>query len=795
MKHAKDTAGAPVDFRALFEGAPDSYLILDPRQVIVAVSDAYVQATRTHREDMLGRWIFDVFPDNPDDPKAEGVRNLKASLQRVLQTGEPDAMPVQQYDIRKPDSEGGGFEERYWSPRNTPIRNKSGQLAYIIHRVEDVTEFMRLKQHGVEQSRLNETLRAEAVKAESEVFARAREVAAASARLKDANEELARLYQKTRELDEIKTRFFANVSHELRTPLALILGPIGRLLASTPSDTEMHRNLEVVNRNACQLYRHVVDLLDVAKLEAGRMGMHYGRVDLARLVRRMASNFETVADDRHIRYAVRTPEVLHAELDIEKSERILLNLIANAFKFVPDGGAISVELCEADGLALLTVEDNGPGIAPALRETVFERFRQGDDSILRRHGGTGLGLAIVKEFVDLHGGTITLDETPGGGARFGIRLPLRAPAGTTVKDETSSLDPVVAAQTVDELRDVRGDIPAANDVPHAQALVLVVEDNPDMNAYIASVVGRCYAVCTAANGEQGLQLALERHPALILSDVMMPGMSGDQMVAAIRAHPEMADTPIVMLTAKADDVLRVQLLGDGVQDYITKPFAEDELLARLGSLIKDRARMGRRARVLEKRLQATLAQTPIGIAHLSLDGQCLYANQKLCDTLGYTAEELRQHRLQDFSEVDLNGLMSQVQGELANRSMETCFRQKDGDQAWACLTLSCVRNEPDEPDYFVAVIEDIGWRKRAQEELTQAQEVASEARMVLLRNVSHELRTPLHQIVGFAHLLRIEPLSAKQSLWLSRLETANRQLTDLVCGMIDLAEQAAAKPH
>lgn len=161
----------PLDYRALLEGAPDLYLILNPQLVIVGVSDAYARATLTRREEIVGRGMFDVFPDNPDDPAAEGVHNLHASLQRVLNTGKPDAMPVQKYDIRKPEAEGGGFEARFWSPLNTPVAGNDGTVAYIIHKVEDVTEFVRLKQQGVEQSRLNDVLRQQAVRMEAEVFA------------------------------------------------------------------------------------------------------------------------------------------------------------------------------------------------------------------------------------------------------------------------------------------------------------------------------------------------------------------------------------------------------------------------------------------------------------------------------------------------------------------------------------------------------------------------------------------------------------------------------------------------
>ncbi|HEV3374487.1 MAG TPA: PAS domain-containing protein [Candidatus Acidoferrum sp.] len=180
------------DFQALFQSAPDLYLVLTPDFNIVAVSEAYLRATMTKREEILGRGIFDVFPDNPDDPSATGVSNLRTSLQRVLQDKTPNTMAVQKYDIRKPESEGGGFEERYWSPVNSPVLGPDKEVSYIVHRVEDVTEFVRLKQKGIEQQKLTEELRTHAGQMEAEVYLRAGEVQEANRRLKAVNQELLR---------------------------------------------------------------------------------------------------------------------------------------------------------------------------------------------------------------------------------------------------------------------------------------------------------------------------------------------------------------------------------------------------------------------------------------------------------------------------------------------------------------------------------------------------------------------------------------------------------------------------
>src|SRR5215475_915715 len=181
---------SPLDFRALFESVPGLYLVLDSGLKIIGASDAYLAATMTRRSEVLGRHIFEVFPDNPDDPNADGVRNLRTSLERVLSAKLADAMAVQKYDVRRPQAEGGAFEERYWSPLNSPVLNESGEIRYIIHRVEDVTEFVRLKRQGEEKEKLTKELRNHIEKVDAEIFHRAGEVQEANRRLEIANREL-----------------------------------------------------------------------------------------------------------------------------------------------------------------------------------------------------------------------------------------------------------------------------------------------------------------------------------------------------------------------------------------------------------------------------------------------------------------------------------------------------------------------------------------------------------------------------------------------------------------------------
>lgn len=801
-------APAP-DFRMLFEAVPGLYLVLDRHLVIVAVSDAYARATKTHRDDILGKGLFEIFPDNPDDPGADGVRNLRASLQYVLQSGAADAMPLQKYDIRKPDAEGGGFEARYWSPLNTPVSGPDGELAYIIHRVQDVTDFVRLKQQGVEESRLNETLREQAVSMEAELFARSRQVAEASAQLKTANEELARLYEKTRELDELKTRFFANVSHELRTPLTLVLGPVDRLLESGQLADGERQAVQVIQRNARLLHRQVDNLLDIAKLEAGRMLVHYSETDLAELLRLLASHFESVAADRRIRFELDIPATLPTQVDEEKLQRIVLNLLANAFNFVADGGRVAVALEIVGDTVAIRVCDNGPGVPEALREAIFERFRQVEDGAGRRFGGTGLGLAIVREFVLLHGGEVSVGEAAGGGAEFVVVLPRWAPPGSAVAPASGRRKGEAAAYAADA---VATSPIAAPPVGEQGALILVVEDNPEMNAFVVAALAPRYRVASAFDGQAGLDTARALRPDLIVSDVMMPGMSGDRMVEAIRRDPFLDDTPVVMLTAKADDALRLKLLRHGVQDYICKPFSVDELLARIAGLLSERRRIGTRLRSVEERFRATFEQAAVGIAHVGPDGRWLRVNRKLCEIVGYDHDELLALTFQDITDpADLDAdlvLVGQVlAGEIDSYQIEKRYLRRDGRKIWINLTVSLVRDEQGAPDYFISVVEEIGPRKAAEAEVarlnadlerrvferTAELEAANRELDSFAYAVSHDLRTPLRAINGFSAMLEedcADELSETARGFLGQIIQASRRMGALIEGILTLSRSS-----
>ncbi|HZS49502.1 MAG TPA: response regulator [Bryobacterales bacterium] len=446
--------------------------------------------------------------------------------------------------------------------------------------------------------------------AEEEVRVLNRRLEDRLAELRVVNQELEELYRKVSELDELKTRFFADVSHEMRTPLALMLGPTEKLLESSGLTDEQRRAVETVERHMRAVLKHVNDLLDISKLDAGKMEVNYVNVDLVQVMLLAAANFDELARERGISFSVEAPRSAPAQTDPEKLQRILLNLLSNAFKYVPDGGKVRCELRCTEDKAAMIVADSGPGIPHQLRQIIFDRFRRGDPVAGRRLGGTGLGLAIVREFVSILGGTVAVGDAPEGGAEFTIEVPLAAPAGIPVSDAApESGEPEAAAQVLDELHLIHASETEGAPRQHAalegspaaeKAAVLVIEDNPAMRNFIGEALSADYRVELASDGEEGLAKAQAARPDLIVSDVMMPRMGAEQLLREIRARRELAGIPVIVLTARVDPELRTALLRDGARDYLTKPFSVTELRLRVRNLIA----MKRAREVLQAELES-----------------------------------------------------------------------------------------------------------------------------------------------------------------------------------------------
>ncbi|MBS1662246.1 MAG: response regulator [Bacteroidetes bacterium] len=558
----------PPDFQRLFESAPNLYLVLSPKLDIVAVSNAYLRATLTERDKIVGRLIFDVFPDNPNDPTASGVSNLRDSLNRALATRQPDTMAVQKYDIPLQD---GSFEVRYWSCVNTPVIGADGQVAYITHLAEDVTEFIRLRQQGLEQNKLTQELRSKSEKMEGEIYLRAQELQETNARLREA--------------ERLKSEFFANISHELRTPLSLILGPVQSLLAEKhgPVSDGQSQLLTTIHNNSIRLLQMINDLLDLSKSEAGKMSADRQPTNIQRLTLAVLFDFEALAAQKQITLQS-TVGKDHGPVMIDPYlfEHILFNLLSNAIKFTPSGGKITVTLEAGDNDLLLSVEDTGIGIQEKDLSGLFEKFRQVEGSSTRKYEGTGLGLALVKKFTELLDGKVDVKSKPGRGSVFTVSCYAPKAEETTRPDiRRSTLFPI-EQKTPDRLPD-RID---STSRPYPSLRVLICEDNDELRTYIWSLLQDLCSIRIARNGVEGLDLVHSWSPDLVLSDVMMPEKDGITLCSDIKKNPATASIVVVLLTALAQREHMLRGWEAQADEYLFKPIHPEELITRVRSLLK-----------------------------------------------------------------------------------------------------------------------------------------------------------------------------------------------------------------
>lgn len=404
------------------------------------------------------------------------------------------------------------------------------------------------------------------------------QVDARTHQLSQAHQQLSAALGRTVELERVKTEFFANLSHELRTPLTLILGPTERLLASSAAE-KRRADLALVVRNARILSQYVNDLLDFARHDAAKLHIDYANSDLVRLTRRVATDFKSLASDRGIEFEIQTPDELEAQVDPAKVQRILFNLLSNALNFSPEGGQVGCVLEKNAEQAIWIVTDSGTPISAKARANVFERFHQIDERGTQLPAGTGLGLAIVRDFVELHRGHISVEESSSGGARFRVELPRVAPPGALVQPNEISaahqaLPPAAPVDNVQPSNVTRGDFP----------LVLIVEDNPEMANFLAATLTPDFRTATAATGLEGLRQTIALKPDLVLTDIVMPEMSGADLLQQIRSRNDLVGMPVVLISARPDEAERIHMLRAGAQDYVTKPFSPEELRARLKNL-------------------------------------------------------------------------------------------------------------------------------------------------------------------------------------------------------------------
>jgi signal transduction histidine kinase len=604
-----------LDFKLLFESSPDILLVLlpdAPRYTMVAATDARLRATHTTRDDTLGRGLFEVFPDNPDDPGASGTSNLRASLDRVVATRAADTMAVQKYDIRGPD---GTFQAKYWSPRNIPVLDAAGGIAYILHRVEDVTEL-------VQASDLGQELRDRTREMEREVIVRSRELAEANRNLREANARLG-------ELDSAKTAFFSNVSHEFRTPLTLILGPIERAL-ETHAHALAGDDLDAVHRNALRLLGLVNSVLDFARIESGRLLLSFAPVDLATLTSGVAASFQSLFDDVGLRLVLDCPALPDAVyVDPAQWEKIVMNLVSNAFKFTFDG-EIAVSLAAHGDHVELAVRDTGTGIPEHELPRIFERFHRVAGAQGRSFEGSGIGLSLVSELVRLHGGSITATSELGVGTTFVVSIPTgraHLPPDRIVRATSSVTAEAVRTVVLEAARWTRpghgtsAQLPAreAADAGGARGRLLVADDNADMREYLGRLLSEHWDVELVVDGNAAFEAATKTPPDLVLSDMMMPGMDGVALLHELRSDARTRTVPVILISARAGEEARLAGLETGADDYLVKPFAAREILTRVRTHLemgKIRRAAAESARSLAETREALLER--LGEEHAAL---------------------------------------------------------------------------------------------------------------------------------------------------------------------------------
>ncbi|HZS57657.1 MAG TPA: ATP-binding protein [Gemmatimonadaceae bacterium] len=457
-----------------------------------------------------------------------------------------------------------------------------------------------------------------------------------------AYEEERRRAEMLADLDRAKTTFFSNVSHEFRTPLTLMLGPLeDALAASDESWRERRGDLALVHRNGLRLLRLVNTLLDFSRIEAGRVQASYEPVDLPQLTADLTSAMRAATDRAGLALIVDCPPLGEPVwVDRDMWEKIVLNLLTNAFKFTLTG-SITVRLHRERDHAVLTVQDTGIGIPSHELPRLFDRFHRVEGARGRTQEGTGIGLALVQELTKLHGGTVRLDSVVGEGSTFTIDIPLgeshlppdRLRASRTAVSTALGTQPFVE-EALRWLPDGEGSVavepeffPNRSPVPDGageRARILVADDNADMRVYVSRLLARRYEVEVVADGAAALAAILHRRPDIVLSDVMMPHLDGFGLVRAVRADPAIADLPIILLSARAGEEASIEGLEVGANDYLIKPFAARELIARVDSALQTQ----RVRREFEQRMAADLAAM-----------SCLREIGDRCVRAGYTIDD------------------------------------------------------------------------------------------------------------------------------------------------------------
>ena len=531
--------GETLDFKLLFEGSPNLYMVLNPTFHIVGASDNYLKATMVRREQVIGRYIFDIFPDNPDDIQANSTQNLKTSLERVLQTKATDLMMIQKYDVRRPESEGGAFETRYWSPINTPIFNDAGEILYILHKVEDVTETVLLKQDRINQFKETEELRTENMRLEKSRQSQRLEAMGALA---------------------------GGVAHDFNNILSIITLTSENARKMKNLDSSVEKQFAQIALAAQRAATQTRQLLAFSRQQVFKPEVINLNEILTQLNPLLESLLTEIIDIEH----VMDPNLKSIYADQTQIEQIILNLAVNAKEAMPRGGKIKIQTStvafdspmSSENLTLepgsyikLTVQDTGIGMDAKTKARIFEPFFTTKDET-----GTGLGLASVYGVVNQNNGSIGVYTEPNQGSKFEIYLP----EAQVVKNQ-------VIKKTLKETKNF--------DLKHLK--ILIVEDQDILRELICEMLEEKGATLyNSENGKAALDLLskINYEVDLIVTDIVMPVMGGQALGNRLSALG--SKIKILYISGFAADMPISQTENSDLQ-FLEKPFDQRTLLEKI----------------------------------------------------------------------------------------------------------------------------------------------------------------------------------------------------------------------
>ena len=615
-------------------------------------------------------------------------------------------------------------------------------------------------------------------------------------------EEARRQAEALAELDRAKTTFFSNVSHELRTPLTLLLAPIEDAL-NTPTPSVSSDALEMMHRNALRLLRLVNALLDFSRIQADRIDAVYEPVDLAAFTAELASAFRSTIESAGVIFSVDCPPLpAPVYVDRQMWEKIILNLLSNAFKFT-FGGEIVVRLAPIADAVQLSVSDTGTGIPNDELPLIFERFHRVRNARSRAYEGTGIGLALVQELVKLHGGTISVTSEVGRGSTFVVTVSMgtaHLPAASIQSVHMLTSTATATAVYVEEAQRWGADVIPIENAPqpipsatlNEQSHILIVDDNADMLAYLRRLIVPYYAVSTAVNGLEALAHIQAQRPDLVLTDVMMPELDGFGLLAAVRADPNTATLPVIMLSARAGEEASTEGLATGADDYLIKPFSARELLARISANLRlSRAYAERRKteterdRLIEQleaeraRLHTIMQQMPSGliIAEAPTGKISLYNDEALriigVPALGEveTTEDYRAYGAlhpdgRSFAPEEYPLARTLMHGEVIQQE-DVHYRRPNGVEIDMLVNAAPVLDAQGNIVAAVSTIIDISERNQ----LLKREREAVYARNEFLSVAAHELKTPITSLRGFAQIL-LRQLNKHGTVDMAQLQTA-----------------------